>query len=65
MNSSLLTSDRITHLKIGFTAILATALVLAVGIFAKPVGATSVGPAQTFAASVVVTTGVQVVSQLR
>ncbi len=36
MNSSLLTSDGVTHVKIGLTAVLATALVIAVGICAKP-----------------------------
>jgi len=39
MNSSLLTSDRVTHLKIGITAVLATALVIVIGIYAKPPGA--------------------------
>jgi hypothetical protein len=38
MNSSFFTSDRATHLKIGLTALLATALVIVVGIYAKPVG---------------------------
>lgn len=39
MNSSLLTSDRATHLKIGITAVLATALVIVIGICAQPPGA--------------------------
>jgi len=38
MNSSMLTSDRATHLKIGLTAVLAAALVIVVGISAKPAG---------------------------
>ncbi len=36
MNYSLLRSDRGTHLKIGITAVLATALVIAIGISAQP-----------------------------
>ncbi len=36
MNSSMLTSDRATHLKIGMTAVLATTLVIVVGMCAKP-----------------------------
>ena len=38
MNCSLLTSDRMTHLKIGATACLATALVISIGVLAKPIG---------------------------
>ncbi len=38
MNSSMLTSDRTTHLKIGMTAALATALVVVIGICAQPPG---------------------------
>ena len=38
MNSSMLTSDRATHLKIGMTAVLATALVIVIGVYAKPAG---------------------------
>lgn len=38
MNSSMLTSDRATHLKIGMTAALATTLVIVIGIYAKPAG---------------------------
>jgi hypothetical protein len=44
MNSSLLRSDRATHLKIGVTAALATALVIVIGICAQPPGAAH-GPA--------------------
>jgi hypothetical protein len=39
MNSSLLRSDRATHLRIGVTAVLATTLVIVVGICAQPPGA--------------------------
>ena len=39
MNSTLYTSDRATHLKIGLTAVLATALVIVVGMnAASPTG---------------------------
>jgi hypothetical protein len=38
MNSSILTSDRATHLKIGMTAVLATTLVIVIGICAQPPG---------------------------
>jgi hypothetical protein len=38
MNSSMLTSDRATHLRIAITAALAAALVIVVGISAKPTG---------------------------
>ena len=38
MNSSLLRSDRATHLKIGMTAALATTLVIVIGICAQPPG---------------------------
>jgi hypothetical protein len=44
MNSSFFTSDRATHLKIGLTALLATALVVVVGVYARPVGGAN-GPA--------------------
>jgi hypothetical protein len=44
MNCSLLTSDRATHLKIGMTAVLATMLVIVIGICAQPPG-TVHGPA--------------------
>jgi hypothetical protein len=44
MNSSLLTSDRATHLKIGVTAVLATTLVIVIGICAEP-PSTARGPA--------------------
>ena len=36
MNSSMLTSDRLTHVKIGLTAALATAVVIVVGMYATP-----------------------------
>ena len=39
MNCSLLRSDRATHLKIGLTAVLATALVIVIGMCAQPPGA--------------------------
>ncbi len=38
MNSSMLTSDRATHVKIGLTAALATTVVIVVGIYATPPG---------------------------
>ncbi len=38
MNASMLTSDRATHLKIGMTAVLATTLVIVIGICAQPGG---------------------------
>jgi len=44
MNSSLLRSDRATHLRIGVTAVLATTLVIVIGICAQPPGAAH-GPA--------------------
>lgn len=44
MNSSLLTSDRATHLRIAMTAVLATTLVIVIGICAQPPGAAH-GPA--------------------
>ncbi len=39
MNYSLLGSDRATHLKLGLTAVLATALVIVIGMYAQPPGA--------------------------
>lgn len=44
MNSSLLTSDRATHLRIAMTAVLATTLVIVIGICAQP-PSTARGPA--------------------
>jgi hypothetical protein len=44
MNSSLFRSDRATHLKIGVTSVLATTLVIVIGICAQPPGAAH-GPA--------------------
>jgi hypothetical protein len=44
MNSTLFTSDRATHFKIGTTAVIATVAVIVVGVFAKPVTAPG-GPA--------------------
>jgi hypothetical protein len=44
MNSSLFRSDRATHLKIGVTSVLATTLVIVIGICAQPPGAAP-GPA--------------------
>jgi hypothetical protein len=32
----MLTSDRATHLEVGMTAVLATALVMVIGVYAKP-----------------------------
>jgi hypothetical protein len=37
MNSSMFTSDRTTHIEIVMTAVLATALVISVGILPSPV----------------------------
>jgi hypothetical protein len=34
----MLTSDRATHLKVGMTAVLATVLVIVIGVYAKPAG---------------------------
>ena len=39
MNGSFFASDRVTHVKVGMTALLATALVIVVGVYAKPVDA--------------------------
>jgi len=65
MNSSLLTADRTTHLKIGLTALLATALVFAVGIFANPVGGNPVTAARPFAVRVVATAAIEGAPQIR
>ncbi len=66
MNSSLLTSDRVKHLKIGVTAVLATALVIVIGIYAKPPGAAH-APAVHAAASptIVATVDRRLVSRFR
>lgn len=45
MNASILTSDRVTHLKIGITAVLATALVIMIGVYARPPGSPGGQPA--------------------
>jgi len=39
VNGSFFTSDRATHLKIGMIALLTTTLVIVVGVYAMPVGA--------------------------
>ena len=54
MNSSLLRSDRATHLKIGMTAALATMLVIVIGIFAQPPGAAHRPAVQSVAAPTIV-----------
>ena len=55
MNSSMLTSDRATHVRIAITAALAAALVILVGISARPAGsAHGQGPPDTAARTTVV-----------
>lgn len=51
MNSTLLTSDRMTHLKICITALFAAALVVAVGLCARPADGRQRQNAQTVSAS--------------
>jgi hypothetical protein len=51
MNSTLLTSDRMTHLKICMTALFAAALVVTVGLCAKPADGRQGQNSQTVAAS--------------
>ena len=56
MNSSMLTSDRATHLKIGMTAALATALVIVIGIYAKPAAGPHLQAVQAIAGPAIVAT---------
>jgi hypothetical protein len=51
MNASMLASDRITHLKIIMTAVLATSLVIMIGIYAKPPGSVNGPPDRVVTAS--------------
>jgi hypothetical protein len=44
--NSMLTSDRVTHVKIGMTAALATSVVIMIGIYARPPGNVGGQPAR-------------------
>jgi hypothetical protein len=65
MNSSFFTSDRATHLKIGLTALLATALVIVVGVYAKPVGGAGGAAVQAVAGPTMVATAAPSLPQTR
>jgi len=54
MNSSMLTSDRATHAKIGLTAALATAVVIMIGVYAKPSASVGGQPARATAQSTMI-----------